>query len=70
MPSKIESQIEGRVLPIAQEMKMDLVDVELRKEGQARFMRILQSLRETLLSPPNFSKQPTPDENNLYQGKP
>ncbi|MGI6116536.1 MULTISPECIES: ribosome maturation factor RimP [unclassified Clostridium] len=40
MPSKIESQIEGRVLPIAQEMKMDLVDVELRKEGQARFMRI------------------------------
>jgi len=36
----------------------------------ARFMRILQSLRETLLSPLNFSKQPTPDENNLYQGKP
>jgi hypothetical protein len=36
----------------------------------ARFMRILQSLRETLLSPSNFSKQPTPDENNLYQGKP
>jgi hypothetical protein len=36
----------------------------------AHFMRILQSLRETLLSPLNFSKQPTPDENNLYQGKP
>ena len=26
--------------------------------------------QETLLSPLNFSKQPIPDENNLYQGKP
>ena len=40
MPGKMETLMEERVLPIAEEMGLIFVDAELRKEGQGRFMRI------------------------------